>query len=225
MSSCHSSPCPHQMTSTRFHQPCVNRNSKRLSKRKKKAFRRDQQTGLSKDIQQYKNLQRETQCHCRKAYNDYVEDLVSGDGNNPKKLWSFIKGKKCDNGGISPLRKDGVAHSDPQLKATILNDQFVSSFTEEDTSSLPSLGPSSYPDVPEFTIGIEDVTKLLQGLNPYKASVPENLPSKFLKEAASEVAPALQPMFTASIQQVKVPDDRKTAEVTPILKKGDRSTI
>ena len=70
----------------------------------------------------------------------------------------------------------------------------------------------------------EGVTKLLQGLNPYKASGPDNLLSKFLKEAASEVAPALQLIFTASLQQGKVPDVWKIAEVTPIFKKGDRST-
>ena len=139
----------------------------------------------SEDIQKYKNLQK--QYHRKKAYYNYVEDLVSGDGNNPKKLCFFIKGKKCDKSGISPLRNDGVAYSDPQLKATILNDQFVSSFTEEDTYSLPSLGPSPYPIVPEFTIDLEGVTKLLQGLNPQKASGLDNLCAKFLKVAASEV--------------------------------------
>ena len=58
-----------------------------------------------------------------------------------------------------------------------------------------------------------------------KASDPDNIPSKFLKKAASEVAPALQLIFTASLQQAKVPDDWKTAEVTPIFRKGDCSTL
>ena len=121
--------------------------------KKKKAYRRAQQTNSHEDIEKYKNLQKETQFYCRNAYNNYVEDLVSGDDSNPKKLWSFIKAKKCDSSGISPLRRDRVAHSDPQVKANILNDQFASAFTEEDTSSLPSLGPSPFPDVPAFEIG------------------------------------------------------------------------
>ena len=77
---------PTKMTSTRFSQPWINRNAKRLSRRKKKAYRRAQQTNSHKDIEIYKNLQKETQFYCRKAYNNYVEDLVSGDDSNPKKL-------------------------------------------------------------------------------------------------------------------------------------------
>ena len=92
-----------------------------------------------------------------------------------------------------------VAHSDPQVKANILNDQFANAFTEEDASSLPSLGPSPFPDVPAFEIGTEGVKKLLQGLKPHKASGPDNIPTRFLKEAASELAPALGLVFAASL--------------------------
>ena len=214
-----------KMTSTRFSQPWINRNVKRLSRRKKKAYRRAQQTNSHEDIEKYKNLQKETQFYCRKAYNNYVEDLVSGDDSNPKKLWSFIKAKKCDSSGISPLRRDGVAHSDPQVIANILNNQLASAFTEEDTSSLPSLGPSPFPDVPAFEISTAGVKKLLRGLKPHKAaSGPDNIPTRFLKEAANELAPALCLILTASLNQGYVPDDWKTADVTPIFKKGDRCT-
>ena len=178
------------------------------------------QTNSHEDKEKYKKLQKETQFHSRKAYNNYVEDLVSGEDSNPKKLWSFVKAKKCDSSGFSPLRKDGVAHSDPQVKASILNDQFASAFTEEDTSTLPSLGPSPFSEVPAFEIGIEGV----KGLKPHKASGPDNIPTRFLKEAANELAPALGLIFSASLIQGYVPDDWKTADVTPIFKKGDRST-
>ena len=177
---------PTKMTSTRFSQPWINRNAKRLSRCKEKAYRRAQQTNFHEDMEKYKSLQIETQFYCRKAYNNYVKDLVSGDDSNPKKLWSFIKAKKCDSSGISPLRREGVAHSDPQVKANILNNQFAGAFTEEDTSFLPSLGPSPFPDVPAFEIGTAGLKKLLRGLKPHKASGPDNIPTRFLKEAANE---------------------------------------
>ena len=92
------------------------------------------------------------------------------------------------------------------------------------TSSLPSLGPSPFSDVPAFEIGTAGVKKLLPGLKPHKASGPDNIPTRFLREAANELAPALCLILTASLNQGYVPDDWKTADVTPIFKKGDRST-
>ena len=63
-----------------------------------------------------------------------------------KKLCSFIKGKRCDSSGIAPLKKNGIAHSDPKIKATILNEQFCSVFTEDSSTNLPSMGDSPFPD-------------------------------------------------------------------------------
>ena len=142
---------------------------------------------------------------------------------NPKKLYSLVKGKRCDNSGISPLKTDGVAHSDPATKAAILNDQFCSVFTEEETSSIPSLGNSPHPDVLSFTIGVEGVRKLLADLDPHKATGPDNIPTKFLKDNAEGLAPALTLLFSASVTQGEVPIDWRHANVTPIFKKGDRS--
>ena len=68
---------PTKMTSTKFSQPWINWNAKRLSRCKKKAFRRAQQTNSHEDIKKYKKLQKETQFYCRKAINNYVEELVA----------------------------------------------------------------------------------------------------------------------------------------------------
>ena len=62
------------------------------------------------------------------------------------------------------------------------------------------------------------------GLNPNKAEGPDQIPTRFLKEFAVELTPAMTPIFQASLQQDKVPDDWKQANVTPIFKKGDRSS-
>ena len=53
---------------------------------------------------------------------------------NPKRLWLFIKSKICDSTGVAPLSKGGNNHSGSLEKVNILNDQFTSVFTEEDTT-------------------------------------------------------------------------------------------
>ena len=87
---------------------------------------------------------------------------------NSKKLYTFIKGKKCDSSGISPLRKDGIAHSDPRTTATILNEQFSSVFTEETSVDMPAMSGSRFPDIHSFKVDQAGVLKLMHGLNPHK---------------------------------------------------------
>jgi hypothetical protein len=41
----------------------------------------------------------------RKAYSNYIHDIISPDQTgNPKRFWSFIKAKKQENSGVAPLR-------------------------------------------------------------------------------------------------------------------------
>ena len=67
------------------------------------------------------------------------------------------------------------------------------------------------------------VKKILEGLNPHKASGPDEISSRFLKEMAPSISPALTLIFQASYDQGTVPTDRKGAFVTPLFKKGDKS--
>ena len=138
---------------------------------------------------------------------------------NSKKLYTFIKGKKCDSSGISPLRKDGIAHSDPRTTATILNEQFSSVFTEETSVDMPAMSGSRFPDIHSFKVDQAGVLKLMHGLNPHKAEGPDHIPTRFLEGFAAELLPAMTLIFQASLQQGKVPDDWKQANVAPIFKK------
>ena len=66
------------------------------------------------------------------------------------------------------------------------------------------------------------VRKLLQELDPHKATGPDNIPANLLKLTAPQIAPLLVLVFTASVIQGKLPDDWKLAYITPIFKKGNR---
>ena len=65
---------PSKMTSARFGQPWINRKKKRISRRKKRAYKKAKLSRSDKDIQRYKQLQKESQFECRKAYNGYVNE-------------------------------------------------------------------------------------------------------------------------------------------------------
>ena len=82
---------PSKMTSARFSQPWINRKVRRISRKKKRAYEKVKHSRSENDIQRCKQPQKESQFECRKAYNGYVNDIVTND--NFKKLYSFIKGK------------------------------------------------------------------------------------------------------------------------------------
>ena len=92
-------------------------------------------------------------------------------------------------------------------------------FTHDGEAILPDMGPSPYPSLPDIDINIAGVTKLLKEINPYKATGPDCIPAKVLKEMAEELSPSLTLIFTASLQQGKIPQDWKKALVTPYLRK------
>ena len=62
--------------------------------------------------------------------------------------------------------------------------------------------------------------KLLSELNPFKASGPDGVESRFLKETADELAPAIAHVFQASLQQSTIPNAWRHALISPIYKPG-----
>ena len=101
------------------------------------------------DWTRYKDLKKLMQKKCRSTYINFDNNMLSDDETkNPKKFWSFIKSKRCDNVGIASLLSNGIIQMDGQVKANLLNDQFASVFTNEDPTNIPDLGPQLYPTLP-----------------------------------------------------------------------------
>ena len=68
--------------------------------------------------------------------------------------------------------------------------------------------------MPNITIDFDDVTKLLQGINPSKATGPGLIPMRVLKEAASSIVPYLCFIFQQSTDTGSVPADWKHANIS-----------
>ncbi len=100
--------------------------------------------------------------------------------------------------------------SDLQEKANVLSEYFISVFTKEQTEDIPLSPGDSLPSIPP----LDGSVKLLQDLNSNKASGPDNIPVRILKECSEQIAPFLQAMLT---------QNGKRFFITPFSKKGDRS--
>ena len=80
-----------------------------------------------------------------------------------------------------------------------------------------------WPLIDEITITENGVQNLLQNLKSNKAPGPDTIRPFILKTLALDISPILTTIFQASLDTGVVPSDWKTANVTPVFKKGDRS--
>ena len=103
------------------------------------------------------------------------------------------------------LIKDGIKRTTNQTKANVLNNYFSSVFTCDGEATLSDMGPSPYPSLPGIDINIAGVTNFLKEINPYKATGPDCILEKVLKEMVEVLSPGLALIFTTSLQQGKIP--------------------
>ncbi len=64
---------------------------------------------------------------------------------------------------------------------------------------------------------------LLRNINENKATGPDGIPGKLLKEIAPEISEVLTIFFQKSLDLGTVPDDWRHAIIHPLFKKGDKS--
>jgi len=141
--------------------------------------------------------------------------------NNPRPFWKYIKSQRQDSFGIPPLKHDGVLHTDSKTKAAIMLDEFKSVFTQEDTSFIPQLNGSAFPQIPLLVIHDSGVFKLVKKLDPNKATGPDNIPCCLLLNLSTELTPIITALISQSLETGTVPKDWTGAVISPIYKKGD----
>ena len=159
------------------------------------------------------------QTQIRKSYWENIESILSGDEDSTyktqNKFWKFIKASKRDRTGTSPLRENELLISGAKDKADILNIQYTSVFSREDTSVIPPPVEAPHPPMDEIAIDRLGIVKLLTQLKYHNACGPDLLPTKILKEAAEPVSIFLKAIFVKSLSSGILPTDWKLANITP----------
>ena len=108
---------------------------------------------------------------------------------------------------ISTLQTSSGMATTASDKAETLNKYFNSIFTAEDTQNLPDMPSSPHPPMQDINITPESVHTLLSKLDPYKASGPDNIPARVLKETGYETTPMLTHLFQQSLDTGHIPHD------------------
>ena len=92
--------------------------------------------------------------------------------NNSKPLWFYNKSRRQDGNGVSPLKESDQLHSYSEHNAKILNNQFCSVFTSDDTTNIPKFLVPPNTEMPKFVISVKVEVKVLMFFKGKKASRP-----------------------------------------------------
>jgi len=125
---------------------------------------------------------------------------------------------------VPTLIANNKFHHSPVEKAKVLNSYMA------DQNSVPNPGAP----LPPFNLSCDNhlnsttftpdiVLRQLSKLDSAKATGPDNIAARVIKQCAPEIAEPLANLFTLSFSRSRLPSQWKDANVIPVFKKGERS--
>ena len=147
---------------------------------------------------------------------------------NPKYFFSYAKRFSKSRSSIAPLqRQDGTLTTDPTEKAQLLQQQYVSVFSnpldadvERSLSWVEAHDGETFDD---FTFTPKDIEDAIGELDPYSAAPDGDIPAKVLTECKAQLAYPIWLLWDKSFQQGVIPPTLKQQTITPIFKKGNKA--
>ena len=182
-------------------------------------------------FQAFKKVQQEVKKEVRNAKRNYERKLAKNRKKNSKSFYSYLKKKTSNRVSVGPLIDDADDKklvTDDCKMAEMLNTFFCSVFTREDLSLMPEAEHYFQGEDSErlktVNITAEKVKKKLQNLSPSSAPGPDKMWPRVLCSLAEELSYPLAIIYTRCLAEETVPPEWRTANVTPIFKKGAKGS-
>ena len=193
-------------------------------RQKRRLWAKYKRSPTDQNKESYSRAEKTIHKKIKKAKKNYEQGL-SKDKTDSKKFYSYMRSKTGNRVDVGPLKVDGTTVADSKGMADKLNEYFGSVFQQENVASVPKAtemitgskcrGVNFRPSV---------VKKAIRQLKPNSAPGPDGITPRVLQELVNEVAEPLGLIFQKSLAEGAVPDDWRTANVTPIFKKGSKSS-
>jgi hypothetical protein len=205
--------------------PWLNRDILRAIRKKKRLWRQAKQ---GQKVNEYKMVEKQVKNMIRNAKRKFEREIARGCGSeqsNKRRFFSYIKRKTKSRSGIGPLKDErGKVLQDDKEMADLLNRFFSGIFTRENTTNVPEPEPMTFQqELKDINISVRSVKNKIHKLRADAATGPDGLGPLLLKKLVDEIALPLAKVMRLSLKEGVVPDDWRTANVTPIFKKGKKS--
>ena len=149
---------------------------------------------------------------------------------NPKLLYKYLNSQQVVRESVKALKKaNGELTQEPSEIAYLLNKCFQDVFVIEEEGELPFFEVNSdrnltkFEDLEPNDISYEMVLSKLKALDQNKACGADKLHPILLKNCSEAFVVPITLIFRASLATSQLPIQFKSANITPLFKKGDKT--
>ena len=175
----------------------------------------------------------------RHSKNKYHQSVLNENIGNPEKFWKTIKQlypckNSAENVSTTSFNIDNKVTTDKSAIANGFNTFFVTIAAKLKKQSIMlknfvcAYQPIRKENAKTFKFKLattDDVYKELRTLKPKKATGMDNIPSKLVKDCASEISSPLTYIINLSLETSTIPSEWKLAKVIPLFKSGKSSEV
>lgn len=206
-------------------------DAKKLIRKRKRLYKKFKRTNNITDFESYKRVRNNTTAEIRKLKQQQIDKLAAKLINNdigPRDWWKTLKQfiKPDQSSSVPPLYKDDTVYTEEADKARLMNDFFVGQTELDETNATLSFDiPRPGHSLNSVSTSPFEVESVLKSLKLGKATGPDAINNRVLKELSQPLSFPLSDLFNFSLTSGKVPLIWKEANVTPIFKKDDPSVV
>ena len=222
---------PHKTITTRSTDPpWFKHDLKTMINKRNKLYKKAKRTNAKDDWNNFYTLRNDIVSNIRKRKLDYYNELndkVNGQVRFGQKEWwkivkNFLNKKGIDSNEIPPLTVDGQTYYSNADKAEAFNYFFIQQGNLDNPDDpLPTIENKS-TELNNIQLLPLEVKHVLKNLDSSKATGPDQIPNKVLILASDVISNPLTNFFNRCLHECKFPTAWKTANVTPIHKKGNK---
>lgn len=175
------------------------------------------------DYALFANLRKEFKARKRLCEETYINDIEDKITTNTKAFFSYTKSLRKTNSIPNRVNFNSEFAEDRDLVCDLFSKYFASVFTHDCHQDFVVNQFAPY-------LHITDITKtkvkvILDKLDQFKGSSPDNISSIFYKNLSPTISLPLSIIFNKSIQEGYFPSAWKISNVTPVYKAGKRSDV
>ena len=207
-----------------YNEPWMNRKLLKLWKKKHHAWNRYSNGKSQRNWWEYRREANKLKKNTRKARRQFEKKIAAESKTNRRAFFRYVNSKLTVRPEITAMKNEqGVLVEDNKEMTDVIGRYFKEVFTEETTEEMPEMDFQCPNQIGEIQICRTTIQKLLEKLNVNKSCGPDNLHPHLLQKTARTISVPLKLIFEKSLSSGECPNDWRTANVTPIHKKGDRT--